>query len=272
MSGEVTAVDRATEYLGDRIGATPSAALVLGSGLGELAERVKEPVMVPYAEIPGFARSTVAGHKGRVVAGWLEGVRVLAFQGRYHAYEGHAAVELATPVRTARALGAETLIVTCAAGGVNRALGPGTLMLLTDHLNLMGLNPLVGPARPGETRFPDMTEPYDRGLRDVARAVADDEGIEVAEGVYAAVLGPSYETPAEIRMLDRLGADAVGMSTVPEVIAARAAGMRVLGIALITNAAAGITGELLDHEEVIAAGVEAAERFQRLVRGVLGRL
>lgn len=272
MSAERDPVARAAEYLEGRLEATPEVALILGSGLGALADRVEDPVVVPYGEIPGFAPSTVAGHKGRLVAGLLEGVWVLAFQGRYHAYEGHAPAELATPVRTARALGAETLIVTCAAGGVNRALGPGTLMLLTDHLNLMGRNPLVGAVRAGETRFPDMTEPYDRDLRGLARAAAGDEGIEVSEGVYAAVLGPSYETPAEIRMLDRLGADAVGMSTVPEVIAARAAGMRVLGIALITNAAAGISGALLDHEEVIAAGAEAAERFQRLVRGVLARL
>lgn len=260
------------EYLEERLGATPRVALVLGSGLGALAEQVEDAVAIPYGEIPGFAASTVVGHEGRLVAGRLAGVDVLAFQGRYHAYEGHAPAALATPVRTARGLGASTLIVTCAAGGVNRTFGPGTLMILTDHLNLMGRNPLVGPVRADEIRFPDMTEPYDRALREVAEAVARDEGIEVTEGVYAAVLGPSYETPAEIRMLDRLGADAVGMSTVPEVIAARAGGMRVLGVALITNAAAGISGAPLDHEEVLAAGVEAAERFQRLIRGVLARL
>lgn len=265
-------MEHAVEYLRGRIGTSPRAALILGSGLGELAERVEEAVAVPYADIPGFAPSTVAGHKGRLVAGRLEGVDVLAFQGRYHAYEGHDPAALATPVRTARALGVDTLLVTCAAGGVNRSFGPGTLMLLSDHLNFMGRNPLVGAVRDGETRFPDMTEAYDGELRQLAAAVARDEGIDVVEGVYAAVLGPSYETPAEIRMLERLGADAVGMSTVPEVIAARAGGLRVLGIALITNAAAGITGALLDHEEVIAAGAEAAERFQRLVRGVLARL
>lgn len=266
------AVERAVRYLEERLEGSPRVALILGSGLGELAEQVEDGVVVSYADIPGFAPSTVVGHKGRLVAGRLEGVDVLAFQGRYHAYEGHDPADLATPIRTARALGAETLIVTCAAGGVNRSFGPGTLMLLTDHLNFMGRNPLVGPVRDGETRFPDMTEPYDMELRDTAAAAALEEGIQIAEGVYAAVLGPSYETPAEIRMLERLGADAVGMSTVPEVIAARAAGVRVLGIALITNAAAGISGALLDHEEVIAAGVEAAERFQRLVRGVLARL
>ena len=263
---------RAVSFLRDRLEETPSVALILGSGLGELAERIEGPVRIAYDEIPGFAASTVAGHAGRLVAGRLEGVQVLAFQGRYHAYEGHDPSELATPVRTARGLGAETLIVTCAAGGVNRDFGPGTLMLLSDHLNFMARNPLVGPVREGETRFPDMTEPYDEELRRLARDVAREQGVDVAEGVYAAVLGPSYETPAEIRMLERLGADAVGMSTVPEVIAARAGGVRVLGIALITNAAAGISGAPLNHEEVIAAGVEAAERFQGLVRGVLARL
>ncbi|NIP80528.1 MAG: purine-nucleoside phosphorylase, partial [Gemmatimonadetes bacterium] len=200
------------------------------------------------------------------------GVEIIAFQGRYHAYEGHAPAALATPVRTAAALGAGTLIVTCAAGGVNRAFEAGTLMLITDHLNLMGRNPLVGPVRDGDLRFPDMTAAYDPALRGLALEVARERGIEVATGVYAAVLGPSYETPAEIRMLDAIGADAVGMSTVPEVIAARAGGLRVLGIALITNPAAGIGPESLEHDEVIAAGAAAAGRFQDLVLGVLERL
>lgn len=265
-------VGRAVEYLRERIDASPRVALVLGSGLGELGESIENGVAISYGDIPGFAPSTVVGHKGRLVAGRLEGVEVLAFQGRYHAYEGHDPAALATPVRAARGLGAEILLVTCAAGGVNRAFGPGTLMLLSDHLNFMARNPLVGPVLDGESRFPDMTEPYDPELRRLARDAARSQGIAVEEGVYAAVLGPSYETPAEIRMLERLGADAVGMSTVPEVIAARAGGMRVLGIALITNAAAGISGAPLDHEEVIAAGVQAADRFQRVVRGVLAGL
>ena len=265
-------VEAAAEHLRTRLQATPSVALVLGSGLGALADRVEEPVAVPYAEIPGFANATVAGHAGRLVAGRLEGVDVVVFQGRYHAYEGHDPTALATPVRTAAALGARTLIVTCAAGGVTRRLAPGTLMLLTDHLNLMGLNPLVGPARPDEPRFPDLTDAYDPALRERARAAAAELGVELAEGVYAAMLGPSYETPAEIRMLERLGADAVGMSTVPEVIAARAAGLRVLGIALITNAAAGVVEGGLDHQEVIAAGTGAAGTFQALVRETIARL
>lgn len=262
----------AARHLAPLLPAPPSVAIVLGSGLGAMAEQVQNAVVVPYGEIPGFAPPTVAGHRGRLLAGRLEGRDVVVFQGRYHAYEGHDPRQLVVPVRTAAALGARTLIVTAAAGGVNRLYGPGTLMLLSDHLNLMGRNPLVGPVREGEDRFPDMSAPYDLVLRALALDVGRQEGIELVEGVYAAVLGPSYETPAEIRMLERLGADAVGMSTVPEVIAARAARMEVLGIALITNAAAGLTGEALDHREVLAAGEAAAERFERLVRGVVARL
>jgi purine-nucleoside phosphorylase len=262
----------AAQHLAPHLPATPTVAVVLGSGLGALADRVEDAVVIPYGEIPGFSPPTVAGHRGRLVAGRLAGHDVVVFQGRYHAYEGHDARDVVVPVRTAAALGAGTFIVTAAAGGVNRLFGPGTLMLLADHLNLMGRNPLVGPVREGEDRFPDMSAPYDPGLRALALQVGREEGIELVEGVYAAVLGPSYETPAEIRMLERMGADAVGMSTVPEVIAARAARMRVLGIALITNAAAGLTGEALDHAEVMAAGAAAADRFERLVRGVIARL
>jgi purine-nucleoside phosphorylase len=271
----VTAEDpvrAAVTALAGRLPVRPSVAVVLGSGLGALADQVEDGVTVPYAEIPGFAPPTVAGHRGRLVAGTLEGRPVVVFQGRYHAYEGHGPADVVTPVRTAAALGAETLVVTCAAGGVNRRYGPGTLMLFSDHLNLMGFNPLVGLVREGESRFPDMSAAYDPSLRGLALAVAQEAGIGVVEGIYAAVLGPSYETPAEIRMLERLGADAVGMSTVPEVIAARAVGMRVLGLALITNAAAGILDQPLAHEEVLAAGRAAAAPFARLVRGVIARL
>lgn len=265
-------VDAATEYLAGRLEHAPSVALVLGSGLGALADAVEDPVVAAYAEIPGFATTTVEGHAGRLVAGRLEGMDVVVLQGRYHAYEGHDPAALATPVRAAAALGAQTLIVTCAAGGVIRRLAPGTLMLITDHINLTGRNPLVGPTRAGEARFPDMTDAYDPALRERARAAAAEVGVELADGVYAAMLGPSYETPAEIRMLERLGAHAVGMSTVPEVIAARAAGLRVLGIALITNPAAGVAEGILDHEEVMAAGAAAGDSFNRLVRAILSRL
>ncbi len=266
------AVRRAAEFLEAEVGRKPRVALILGSGLGDLADALDAATAVDYGDIPGFARSTVVGHRGRLVAGRLEGKEVLAFQGRYHAYEGHPPEQLALPVRTAAALGAHTLLVTCAAGGVNRLFGPGTLMLLHDHLNLMGRNPLVGPVQDGEARFPDLTAAYDPALQELALDVARESDIALSRGVYAAVLGPSYETPAEIRMLERLGADAVGMSTVPEVITARAGGLRVLGLALITNPAAGISGIPLDHEEVIAAGKAAAERFQRLVRGIIRRI
>ncbi|HSH45611.1 MAG TPA: purine-nucleoside phosphorylase [Longimicrobiales bacterium] len=269
MPDSASAAANAASHLRPLLPVQPEVALILGSGLGALAEEVEDAVRVDYEHVPGFAASTVEGHAGRLVAGTLEGRRVVVFQGRFHAYEGHPAEALATPVRTASALGAGTLLVTCAAGGVNPERRAGDLMLLEDHLNLMGRNPLVGPALPGEERFPDMTEAYDRALLSLAEGVADREGVAVSRGVYAALLGPSYETPAEVRMLATLGADAVGMSTVPEVIAARAGGMRVLGIALVTNAAAGVSAHPLSHDEVVAAGAEAAGRFQRLVRGIL---
>jgi purine-nucleoside phosphorylase len=262
----------AARHLSDVLPGSPAIALILGSGLGGLADRVEDPVSVPYADIPGFVAATVAGHRGRLVAGRLGGKDVVVFQGRYHAYEGHELDRVVLPVRTAAALGAGTLVVTAASGGVNRLYGPGTLMLISDHLNLMGRNPLVGAVREGESRFPDMSRAYDPDLRALALEVASRERIELVEGVYTAVLGPSYETPAEVRMIERLGGDAVGMSTVPEVLAARAAGMRVLGISLVTNAAAGLGVGVLDHAEVMAAAEAAAERFERLVRQILARL
>jgi purine-nucleoside phosphorylase len=259
-------------HLSEVLPTSPSVALILGSGLGGLADRVQDAVTLQYADIPGFVPATVAGHRGRLVSGRLGGRNVVVFQGRYHVYEGHDLERVVLPVRTAAALGAGTLVVTAAAGGVNRMYGPGTLMLLSDHLNLMGRNPLVGAVREGEARFPDMSRAYDPALRSLALEVASQERIDLVEGVYAAVLGPTYETPAEIRMIERLGGDAVGMSTVPEVIAARAAGMLVLGICLITNAAAGLAAEPLDHREVMAAGVAAAERFERLVQAIVARI
>jgi purine-nucleoside phosphorylase len=262
----------AARHLADVLPRPPAVALILGSGLGGLADRVEDPTAVPYAEIPGFVPTTVASHRGRLIAGRLGSQDVVVFQGRYHVYEGHDLEQVVLPVRTAAALGAATLVVTAAAGGVNRLYGPGTLMLISDHLNLTGRNPLLGAVRHGETRFPDMSRAYDPDLRAVALAVAARERIDLVEGVYTAVLGPSYETPAEIRMIERLGGDAVGMSTALEVIAARAAGLRVLGISLITNAAAGLGAGILKHEEVMAAGQAAAERFERLVQQILAGL
>ncbi|HEX7049262.1 MAG TPA: purine-nucleoside phosphorylase [Longimicrobiales bacterium] len=262
-------------FLHERVTRRPRVALVLGSGLGELCDAIEDAVRIPYGEIPGFAPATVPGHAGILVAGRLEGVECLALAGRYHVYEGHPPERVTVPVRAAAALGARTLLTTGAAGGVNPDYRPGDLMVLDDHINFMGRNPLIGAVLPGDERFPDMSEPYDRGLQALAERVALERRIRVVRGVYAAVSGPSYETRAEIRMLRGFGADAVGMSIVPEVLAARAMGVRVLGISLISNRAAGLAAEPLDHAAVVAAGREARDRFASLVRGVLleiGRL
>ncbi|MEO5511954.1 MAG: purine-nucleoside phosphorylase [Longimicrobiales bacterium] len=250
--------------------AKPHVLLVLGSGLGSLADSFLNAQAIDFADVPGFARAAVVGHKGRVVVGDLEGVSCIALQGRYHLYEGHSLESVTLPIRAIHQLGVDTMIVTNAAGGVNRSLRAGSLMLIDDHINLTGRNPLVGPVVEGETRFPDMTEAYDLKLRSLALAVAAEQGVALARGVYGGLLGPTYETPAEVRMLEILGVDAVGMSTVPEVIVARARGMRVLGISLITNEAAGITGENLSHTDVVTVGNNAADAFGRLIRGVIG--
>lgn len=252
-------------------GLRPEVAIVLGSGLGALAQAVEAPVTLPYGEIPGFPTTAVAGHRGELVAGRLEGVPVLLQNGRFHLYEGHGSDAVALPVRLFASLGVMTFIVTNAAGGLRLTFEPPVLMLIADHINLMWQNPLLGPVADGEVRFPDMSSPYDPGLRAAAREVARQRGIALEEGVYAAVLGPNFETPAEIRMLQRIGADAVGMSTVPEVLVARARGMRVLGISTIANYAAGITPNPLSHEEVLAAGKRASRDLEMLVRGVVRR-
>ncbi len=246
--------------------------IVLGSGLGALGDHVEDAVRIPFAEIPGFAASAVEGHKGMFVAGKLEGVDVVALQGRFHLYEGHGADVAALPIRAMAALGADTMIVSNAAGALNPTFPPGMLMIIDDHINLMWRNPLFGPVHDGETRFPDMSQPYDPELQGLAERIALENRIPVTRGVYLAVLGPSYETPAEIRMFRKFGGDAVGMSTIPEVIAARALGVRVLGVSLITNPAAGSTGIPLSHDEVIEAGKEASGRFITLVRGVIKNL
>jgi purine-nucleoside phosphorylase len=250
----------------------PRAAIVLGSGLGFLADEARGAVRIPYAEIPGFPQPGVAGHKGELVAGTLDGVLVLIQSGRFHLYEGHQADVAALPVRVMATLGVRTLIVTNAAGGVRLTFRPGTLMLIADHINLMFRNPLTGPVLEGEERFPDMSEPYDATLRTLAREAAREAKIPLEEGVYAGLLGPSYETPAEIRMLQRLGADAVGMSTVPEVIVARARGMRCLGFSTITNLAAGISPAPLSHQEVLQVGREVGQALATIVKAVLRRL
>jgi purine-nucleoside phosphorylase len=259
-----------TTVLRDRLGdLSPRVGIVLGSGLAAVAERVDGMVTIPYRDIPEMPEPTVPGHRSEFVAGRLEGVPVILQRGRLHLYEGHAPDIVALPIRLMADAGIEVLIITNAAGGIQRDARPPALLLISDQLNLTGRSPLTGPVRDGEQRFPDMTTAYDRALRGLARRVAAAAGLMLREGVYVGLHGPSFETPAEIRMLERLGADAVGMSTVLEVIAARARGLRVLGISTITNLAAGVGTQPLNHEEVLEAGRVIANDLETLVRGVL---
>lgn len=264
---------RAAEAVRERLGVqSPVAAIVLGSGLGTLADRVTDATRVPYGDIPGFHAPSVVGHKGELIRGMLGGREVLMLAGRFHMYEGHSAQVAALPIRVVHALGARTLFVSNAAGGVRRTFKPGDLMIIADHLNLMFRNPLIGPAQPGEVRFPDMSAPWTPRLQTLLDESARSVGVTLQRGVYAGLLGPTYETPAEIRMLDRMGADAVGMSTVPEVIVAAALGMQVAGISCITNHAAGITAAPLDHAEVMEVGARAGVAFCAVVEAFVRRL
>ena len=263
----------AADLIRARIGSrAPVAAIVLGSGLGGLADDIEQVATIPYREIPGFPSATVAGHAGALIAGSLAGRPVLALAGRFHAYEGHDVRLAAFPARVMHAVGAPTLIVSNAAGGLNRLWEPGDLMLIRDHINLMFRNPLIGAVEPGDLRFPDMSAPYDEELAALALSVAAEQRRTLREGVYAALLGPAYETPAEVRMLAAFGADAVGMSTVPEVIVARAVGMRVLGFSCITNLACGLSNSPITHAEVLETTARAAGAFRALVMGVVARL
>jgi len=273
-----TALDEAVAAVRAHAQSAPCCGIVLGSGLGGLADEIDPEAAVPYRAIPHFPVPTAEGHAGELVLGRLDGRPVAALRGRVHLYEGYTAREVVFPVRLLAALGAPALILSNAAGALNPTFQRGDLMLLTDHINFTGTNPLAGPNdnRLGP-RFPDMAQVYDVPLRALAAAAARAEGTPLRAGVYAGVLGPSYETPAEIRMLRGMGADAVGMSTVLEAIAARHAGMRVLGIAVITNAAAGADGAAprraggpaLSHEDVLAAAAAAGPRFVRLVRRIV---
>jgi purine-nucleoside phosphorylase len=266
-------IEDAADVLKQRLGKRkPTIAIVLGSGLGFFTKRIENPVAIPYREIPGFPQPTVIGHGGELVAGTLAGKEVIAQSGRFHLYEGHDAAVAALPVRTFAALGVETLLLTNAAGGIRRTFAQGTVMLIADHINLAFRSPLIGQVFPGEERFPDMSDPYDPPLRVLAREVAREKRIALHEGVYVQLLGPSYETPAEIRMLERLGADAVGMSTVVEVIAARARGLRCLGFSVVTNPAAGISPRKLDHAEVMETANRVTGELGSLIEGVIGRL
>jgi purine-nucleoside phosphorylase len=246
-------------------GIRPRIALVLGSGLGRLTDHFEETRRIPYAEIDGFPEPGVEGHAGELVVGELEGVPCVGMRGRAHLYEGHPAWLATFPIRVLAELGIRALFLSNAAGAINPGFVPGDLMAIRDHLNLTGTNPLVGPPLPGESRFPDMTAAWDVELRSALREASKETGVPLHEGVYAALLGPSFETPAEIRMLGLLGADAVGMSTVPELIVARARGIRCFGVSCLTNYAAGLGGGTLDHEEVIATTDRVARSFRELV-------
>jgi purine-nucleoside phosphorylase len=270
--GAAAATD-AAQVIRRRIGAKdPVAGIILGSGLGGLASRIVDPIAIPFAEVPGFPTATVVGHAGTLIGGTLAGRPVIALAGRFHMYEGHDATLAGFPVRVLHALGAPTLFVSNAAGGIRRSFRPGDLMLIRDHLNLMFRNPLIGEVEMGDERFPDMSAPYDDALSELLREHATALGIALQEGVYGGLLGPTYETPAEVRMLATLGADAVGMSTVPEVIVARAIGMRVAGISCITNLASGISPHPLSHAEVLETTRQVAERFETLVERFVGGL
>ncbi|MBA2339291.1 MAG: purine-nucleoside phosphorylase [Pyrinomonadaceae bacterium] len=248
-------------------------AVVLGSGLGAFADQLEEQVALDYADIPGFARSTVEGHAGRLVIGKTNGVSIAAMQGRFHYYEGYSFEEVTFPMRVLGALGVRSVLLTNAAGGINLAFDQGALMIISDHLNLMGANPLRGANddRFG-ARFPDMSEVYARDFQEIAVEEGKAIGLELRRGVYAALSGPSYETPAEIRMLRTLGADAVGMSTAPEAIVARHMGLKVLGISCITNMAAGVLDQPINHAEVMETGARVREKFTELLRRVIPRL
>lgn len=247
-------------------------ALILGSGLGAVADDLEEARSVRFSDIPGFSSASVVGHAGKLVSGTLGGHRLLVMAGRIHAYEGHSLQAVGFPVRVLHALGARTLFVSNAAGGIRRDLEPGDLMILEDHLNLMFDSPLAGQLEEGDERFPDMTAAYDPVLRERLARVAFRCGITPKSGVYGALRGPSYETPSEVRMLERMGADAVGMSTVPEVIVARALHMRVVGASCITNLAAGITEAPLSHAEVLATTARISDDFRALVRAFIAEL
>ena len=273
MQISIETIDRLAGIVRSKIGGTPQAAIVLGTGLGGLADSVTHPVNIPYAELPDWPVSTVLGHAGRLVAGQLEGRPVLVMQGRVHYYEGYSMAQVVLPVRVFQRLGIEILVVTNAAGAINPEFVPGDVMLITDHLGLagmMGLNPLIGPNLDEfGPRFPDMSQAYDRELASLARRVAKENLLTLREGVYTGLSGPSFETPADLRFLRAAGADAVGMSTVPEVTIARHGGTRVLGFSGISNKANLDGNTLTSHEEVLEAGKILTPKLEILIRGVL---
>ena len=259
-------IHAAADFLSARITQRPCVGMILGSGLGDFADTLTDRVVIPFSDIPDFPRATAEGHVGAFVFGTSQGIPVAVLQGRLHYYEGHSMQELTMPVRIMKLLGVQTMILTNASGGVNRDFDPGDLMLITDHINFSGDNPLMGPEMPEfGPRFADVSDLYTRALREKILAAADASGIALRQGVYMMFTGPNYETPAEVRMAQILGADAVGMSTAPEALVAGHCGMRVLGISCITNHAAGVTEAKLDHSEVVEVAAKVHNTFQKLL-------
>ncbi len=267
-----TQIGECVDILRSRGGRSPVVHLVLGSGLGALVERVEEREMVPFRDLPGFPETSVEGHAGAMVVGRWGAVDVLVQAGRVHVYEGAPAGLVAGPVRVGRALGAHTLVLTNAAGGIGPGLAPGSLMVVVDHVNLMFRSPLAGPVLSGEARFPDMSRPYDGHLVCAAERAAIDAGLPLTRGVYGAVAGPQFETPAEVRALRGAGADVVGMSTVPEATVAVAAGQRVLAFSMITNRAAGLGPAVIDHEDVLSLGQVAGDQLGAVLERLMPEL
>ena len=264
---------RATQFIHSRTSTAPSVAVVLGSGLGAFADELIDATAIGYDEIPGFAHATVEGHAGRLVIGKAGNVAVAAMQGRFHFYEGYSLEEVTLPIRVLKLLGVNTLMLTNAAGSLNTELTPGSLMVISDHINLMGVNPLISPNEEKfGPRFPDLSVAYDPDLQSLVIDEANAMGLSLRRGVYASLTGPSYETPAEIHMVRTLGADAVGMSTVPEAIVARHMEMRVIGISCITNLAAGVSSRPIDHSQVMEIGESVRGQFTELLRRVIAKL
>jgi purine-nucleoside phosphorylase len=262
--------EAAAKFIQRKTKLRPKVALVLGSGLGAFADEFARATKIPYSKIPNFPRSTAVGHAGQLVLGTVEGVEVVGMQGRVHLYEGYSVKNVAFPVRVFTRMGVQAMVLTNAAGGIKKDFTQGRLVVISDHINLQGVNPLSGPNNEKfGPRFPDMTAAYDKKFRTLAQTEGRRLGIDLGEGVYAALAGPSYETPAEIRYLRSIGADLVGMSTVPEVIAARHSGIRVLGISCVTNAAAGVLDQPLDHKEVLETAERVKGQFIALLRGVI---
>ena len=272
-SNVITKIQEAAAYIKEQYPTAPEIGLILGSGLGVIADLVENAKVITYDSIPHFPVSTVEGHAGELLLGTIQGKHVLLMKGRFHMYEGYGVEVVSFPVRVMKELGVKTLLVTNAAGGVNTSYEVGDLMVIKDHINFTSRNPLIGPNfNELGARFPDMSEAYSRRLRQVAKDVAAEQGVKLQEGVYIGLLGPSYETPAEIRMMRTLGADAVGMSTVAEVIVARHAGIEVLGFSCISNMAAGILDQPLSHEEVMETTERVKPKFLKLILGIVGKL